>query len=51
MNVLLKISYFSASHTAETIANTIKKTIQKWKIEDKIVSIITDNGANIVIAI
>ncbi len=51
VDVLLEISYFPASHTAEAIANTIKKAIQKWEIEDKVVSITTDNGANIVAAI
>ncbi len=51
VDVLLEISYFPAPHTAEAIANTIKKAIQKWEIEDKVVSITTDNGANIVAAI
>ena len=51
MNVLLEISYFSTPHTAEAIANTIKKAIQKWKIEDKVISITADNNANIVAAI
>ena len=51
MDVLLEISYFPAPHTAKAIADTIKKAIQKWKIENDIVSIVTDNGANMIAAI
>jgi len=51
IDVLLEISYFPALHIAKAIANTIKKAIQKWKIENNIVSIVTDNGANMIAAI
>ena len=51
MNVLLEITYFSTPHTAIEIANTIKKIMQKWKIEDHVITITIDNGANIVSAI
>jgi hypothetical protein len=51
MNVLLEISYFPAPHTAKAIADTIKNMIQKWEIEDRVITITTDNGANIVAAI
>ncbi len=51
MNVLLEITYFPTPHTAIEIASTIKKIMQKWKIEDRVITITTDNGANIVSAI
>src|SRR6266498_1644882 len=51
INVLLEITYFLTSHTAIEIASTIKKIMQKWKIEDRVITMITDNGANIVFAI
>src|SRR6266540_5465365 len=51
MNVLLEITYFSTPHTAIEIASTIKKIMQKWKIEDRVITITTDNDANIVSAI
>src|SRR5215213_3179204 len=51
MGVLLEISYFPAPHTASAIAEAIKKAIEKWEIESHVVSITTDNGANVVAAI
>ena len=51
MNVLLEITYFLSLHTTIAIADTIKNIIQKWKIEDCVISITTDNGANVVSAI
>lgn len=50
-DVLLEISYFPAPHTAEAIASVIKNIIQKWKIKDRVVTITTDNGANIIAAV
>lgn len=51
MDVLLEISYFPAPHTAYAISDVIKKAIRKWEIESLIISITTDNGANMVAAI
>jgi hypothetical protein len=51
VDVLLEISYFPAPHTAEEIANKLKNIMQKWEIEDRVVTITTDNGANIVAAV
>ena len=48
---MLEITYFPTSHTAIAIADTIKNIIQKWKIEDHVISITTDNGANVASAI
>lgn len=51
MDVLLEISYFPAPHNARAITEVIKKAIEKWEIEDRVVSITTDNGSNVVAAI
>ncbi|GBC05973.1 hypothetical protein RclHR1_06530013 [Rhizophagus clarus] len=51
MDVLLEISYFLTPHTAKAITEGIKNAIQKWEIENLVVSITTDNGANVVAAI
>ena len=51
MDVLLEIIYFLTSHTADAIANTIKNIIKKWEIENHVVSITIDNGANMIAAI
>ena len=51
MDVLLEISYFPTPHTARAITEAIKKAIQKWEIENCVVSITADNGANVVAAI
>ena len=51
MDVLLEISYFPAPHTAKAIIEVINKAIRKWEIEDRIVSITTDNGSNMKAAI
>lgn len=51
IDVLLEISYFPAPHTAEAIAKAIKNIIQKWEIEGRVLSVTTDNGANVVAAI
>ena len=51
MDVLLEISYFPTPHTANAITDAIKKAMQKWEIESHVVSITTDNGANMVAAI
>ena len=48
IDVLLKISYFLVPHTGKAIADTIKKAIKKWEIENNVVLIVTDNGANTV---
>jgi len=46
IDVLLEISYFPAPHTAEAIADVINNSIKKWKIEDCVIIITTDNGSN-----
>jgi hypothetical protein len=51
VDVLLKICYLPSPHTADVIANTIKNIIQEWEIEDRVITITTDNGANMVAAI
>lgn len=51
LDVLLEITYFPTPHTAEAIANIIKDSIQRWKIEDRVITITTDNGSNMIAAI
>lgn len=51
MDVLLEISYFPSPHTAYAISDFIKKAIRKWEIESHVISVTTDNGANMVAAI
>jgi hypothetical protein len=51
IDVLLEISYFPSPHTAEAISEAIRKAMQKWEIENLVISITTDNGANVVAAI
>jgi len=50
-DVLLEITYCSTSHTAEAIADIIRSSIQKWKIEDCVITITTDNSSNMIAAI
>ena len=50
-DVLLEITYFLTSHTAEAIADIIRSSIQKWKIEDRVITITTDNSSNMIAAI
>jgi hypothetical protein len=51
IDILLEITYFPAPHTAENIARIIKSIIQKWNIEDRVITITTDNSANVMAAI
>ena len=48
---MLEIKYIPSSHTAIVIANSLHKIILDWKLEDRISSIITDNGTNMVASI
>ncbi|GES88440.1 zinc finger BED domain-containing protein 1-like [Rhizophagus clarus] len=51
IDILLEISYFPTPHTAKAITEGIKNAMQKWEIKNLVVSITTDNGANVVAAI
>ena len=51
MDVLLKIIYFLTLYITDAITNTIKNIIKKWEIENHVVSITTDNEANMIAAI
>src|SRR6266542_2979416 len=50
-NVMLEINYIPSPHTAVVIADSLHKIISDWKLEDRISSITTDNGANMVASI
>lgn len=43
--------FFDDHHTSENLCNFLKNVFTKWKIENKVVSIVTDNAANIVSAV
>ena len=50
-DVMLDIKYVSSPHTANVIAKSLHKIILDWKLENRITSITTDNGANMVTSI
>lgn len=46
--VILSTIEIKKSHTAENLANILRKTLaDKWKLMDKVTAIVTDNAANI----
>lgn len=52
VHVLLNLHAISHPHTGDMIADKILLTLKKWNIEDsKVLTIITDNGSNMVKAI
>ena len=50
-SLVLETFHLELSHTAENIANSVRKAAEKWKISEKIVAIVTDNVSNIVAAV
>lgn len=48
---LLECLVFNDQHTSENLCNFLKDVFNKWKIGNKIVSVVTDNAANIVCAV
>ena len=48
---LLGFVEFNEKHTAAKLADKLHETARKWKIDYKIVGIVTDNSANIVSAV
>ena len=45
---VLQPTEFNASHTGENIANLIASCLQSWKVQNKLVCIVRDNGPNFV---
>ena len=45
---VLQSTEFNASHTGENIANLIVSCLQSWKVQNKLVCIVRDNGPNFV---
>ena len=45
--MLLKCCVFEGSHTSENLSQELKRIIQEYKLEDKIVLAVSDNAANI----
>ena len=50
-SLVLETFHFELRHTAENIADSLRKAAEKWKISEKIVDILTDNVSNIVAAV
>ena len=48
---LLGCVEFNEKHTAANLADKLHETAREWKIDYKIVGIVTDNAANIVLAV
>ena len=50
-SLVLETFHFRLSHTAENIADSLRKAAEKWNISEKIIAIVTDNASNIVAAV
>lgn len=51
LSVVLETTRMIKSHTAENIAEELSRICNKWKILDKVCSVVTDNTANMSSAI
>ena len=47
-DVMLEIKYAASLHSGEVIANKLYKYINDWNFEQRVTSITTDNGSNVV---
>jgi len=48
---VLECVKFSEQHTADNLANELLRVTREWKVENKVVVVVTDNAANIVSAV
>ena len=48
---VLETVKIEGSHTGAAIANNLKGIFNNWKIEDKVISVVTDNAVNMKLAI
>ena len=51
VSYLLENFKYDAKHTAQNLAEELKRVTREWGLQDKIVCIVSDNAANIVAAI
>lgn len=51
VSLLIGCRRFNESHTAQNLESEIKKILLEWKINNKIVAMVTDNAANITAAV
>jgi len=51
VDIMLDIKYVPAPHTAVVIADSLYESILDWNLSGRVVSIVTDNGANMVASI
>jgi hypothetical protein len=47
-DMMLEIKYTPSPHSGEVIANKLYKYISDWNLEQRVISITTDNGSNVV---
>jgi hypothetical protein len=50
-SALLETFEFNTEHTATNIATELIRVANKWNIQDKIVCIVTNNAANMIVAV
>ncbi len=50
-SVVLATTNLTKDHTAENVADELKRITDEWNITDKVVAVVTDNAANIVAAV
>ncbi len=48
---VLETGHFSAQHTADNISAELKRIAEEWGITQKVLAVVTDNGANMVSAV
>ncbi|XP_077096440.1 E3 SUMO-protein ligase ZBED1-like [Siphateles boraxobius] len=50
-NFVLETCHFSVQHTADNISAELKRIAEEWGITQKVLAVVTDNGANMVAAV
>ncbi|XP_067305981.1 E3 SUMO-protein ligase ZBED1-like [Pseudorasbora parva] len=48
---VLETCHFSAQHTSDNISEELKRIAEEWGITQKVLAVVTDNGANMVSAV
>ncbi len=48
---VLETGHFSAQHIADNISAELKRIAEEWGITQKVLAVVTDNGANMVSAV
>ncbi|XP_051996488.1 E3 SUMO-protein ligase ZBED1-like [Xyrauchen texanus] len=48
---VLEMAIFHGQHTADNISSELKRITDEWGLTDKVMAVVTDNGANMVAAV